>query len=198
MKTKINLLLGAVLSQLVTVRLTHNAAAQTRVAFQGPVTDPKTHKTSYQVCSMNGDGSGVTVLTRWGGAFPSWSQGQGYLAFHRGGLIYIMDAKGEIKGGRTFAVVAASGSGHDWSPDNTAIVYTGTDAVGNGLWHVSVDPATGAVGTPVLLRAGACYAPKCSPDGTKVAYYSGGIVRVLDLTTSAEISFPWSSISPVW
>lgn len=197
----IKTLLGAVLSLLVTFALTHSAAAQTRIVFWGPVTvkTKQSTSTTYQILSMNGDGSGVTQLTHAGGAFPSWSRGQGYIAFQRGDLIYVMEAKGEIKGGRTFAVVQASGTGHDWSPDNTMILFTGTDAVGNGLWTVQVNAATGAVGTPTLIKTGQCYAPKISPDGTKIAYYRLGIVRVLDLTTGAEISFgSGSGGGPSW
>jgi Tol biopolymer transport system component len=192
----INTLLGAVLSLLVTVGLTHSATAQTRIALSAPV---KTGQTTYQIFSVNPDGSVPTQLTRFGGAWPSWSRNQKYIAFYRSPTIYVMDAaKGEIKGGRIFATVQASGSGHDWSPDDTKILFTGPEAAGYGIWLVSVDPATGAVGTPMLLRAGACFAPKFSPDGTKIAFYSGGVVSVLDLTTSAEIAFPWSSVSPVW
>ncbi|MBI3849304.1 MAG: PD40 domain-containing protein [Verrucomicrobia bacterium] len=202
-KNKINPLLGAVLSLLVTFAITHRATAQTRIAFSAPVTDRKTHQTSSQVFSINSDGSGVAQLTRVEGAFPAWSPDQKYIAFHRAtsleSTIYVMEAKGEIKGGRIFAVAPAEGSGHDWSRDGTMILFTGTSAVGGGLWLVSVNPASGAVGTPILLRAGACYAPKFSPDGTKIAYYGGGYVRVLDLNTGSEITIPGnSSIAPSW
>jgi len=165
MKTKINPLLGAVLSLLVTCGLTLNAIAQTRITFRAPVTDRK-NQTSYQIFSMNPDGSGVTQLTKSGGAWPSWSSNQKYIAFERAGTIYVMDAaKGEIKGGRTFPVVQASGTGHDWSPDDSAIVYTGTAPIGYGLWLVSVNPSTGAVGTPTLIKTGAYFGfPKFSPD----------------------------------
>lgn len=202
MKTKINTLLGAVLSLLVTFALTQGAAAQTaRIAFRAPVPDRKTHQTSYQIFAMNSDGTGATQLTRYGGAWPSWSSNQKYIALERAGTIHVMDAaKGEIKGGRIFPVVQASGTGHDWFPDDTAIGYTGTAAIGYGLWLVSVNPATGAVGTPVLLRQGVCWDPKFSPDGTKIAFWlGGGSVRVLDLITQTETTFAGNaSITPRW
>ena len=176
MKTTINHLLGAALPLLVTFSISQSASAQTtaRIAFRAPVTDRK-GQTTYQIFAMNSDKTGATQLTRSGGAWPSWSSNQKYIAFQRAGTIYVMDAaKGESKGGRTFPVVQASGSGHDWAPDDTAILYTGTEAIGYGLWLVSVNPATGAVGTPILLRQGPCWDPNFSPDGTKIAYSSGG------------------------
>ena len=203
MKTtnKIKTLLGAVLSLLTTFALTHSAAAQTaRIAFRAPVTDRK-GQTTYQVFAMYPDGSGTTQLTKNGGGWPSWSPDQKYLALQRGSTIYVIDAvKGEFKGGRIFPVVQALTTGHDWSPDGTAILFTGTDAVGNGLWLVSVNPVNGAVGTPTMVRTGTYFGtPKFSPDGSKIAYASGAYVRVLDLTTQTEITFPGNhSGSPSW
>jgi Tol biopolymer transport system component len=208
MKIKIKNVLGAALALLITFGASQRAAtAQTtvaaRIAYTAPVTDRKSGQTSYQIFSMNPDGSTATQLTRSGGFFPSWSRSQKYIAFHRAAptenKIYVMDAiKGEIKGGRTFAVVNASGTGHDFSPDDTKLLFTGPDSAANGLWLVSVNLATGAVGTPVLLHDGACFAPRFSPDGTKIAYYRSGIVRVLDLTTQAEITFTQSNTAPSW
>jgi Tol biopolymer transport system component len=51
----------------------------------------------------------------------------------------------------------------------------------------------------MLLRAGYCSAPSCSPDGTKIAADNGLSVFVLDLDTGEEISFGcWTSTTPVW
>ena len=191
MKTKINNLFGAALSLLAIFGSSITATAQNagRIAFSAPVTDRKTQQTSSQIFSMNGEGSRVTQLTRHGGTWPAWSRDQKYIAFHRStpteNTIYVL----EVKGGRMFAVVQASGTGHDWSPDDTAILYTGASAAGYGLWLVSVNPATGTVGSPILLKEGAYFAPRFSPDGTKIAFYSGGASGVLDLTTGTEISF---------
>ena len=107
-------------------------------------------------------------------------------------------ANGEFKGGWSFPVVTASQTGHDWTPDGLAIVYTGTSDVGYGIWQVSVNPPTGEVGTPILLKEGVCWEPKISPDGTKIAYWGGGTVSVLDLTTGAVITSPRTSIAPSW
>jgi Tol biopolymer transport system component len=207
MKTKIINLLGAVLSLLVTLGLTHSAAAQTRIVFQAPVTvntSQNGHKPSYvtydQIFSMNEDRTDLVQLTSANASsyFPSWSPGQRYIAFVRGGILYVMEASGDANGGRIFAVGLASASGTDWSPDGLSIVFCGTSAVGNGLWIVNVNPDTGDVGTPTLVRDGVCLAPSWSPDGTKIAFALNGVVKILDLITSAEITFGYSSVSPVW
>jgi len=192
----IKTLLGAVLSLLVTFGLTHSAAAQTRIAFSADVTNRKTHQTSHEIFSMNSDASGVVRLTSTSGssAFPAWSRNQTYILFHRAtpveSTLYVMEANGEINGGRTFAVGPASGTGHDWSPDDSMIVFEGTSDVGYGLWIVGVNADTGEVGTPTLARAGNCYAPSWSPDGIHIAFVTPGgpgtIIKVLDLTTGTE------------
>ena len=90
MKTKINTLLGAALSLLITFGSTHKATAQTvaRIALTAAVTDRKT--TTYQIFVTNQDGSGATQLTRFGGYFPSWSRNQKYIAFYRASTIYVI------------------------------------------------------------------------------------------------------------
>lgn len=214
MKTKINHLLGAVLSLLVTFGLTHSAAAQTRIAFNAPVTvantSPKgkpSYTTYQQIFSMKEDGSDVAQLTSASASShsPKWSPDQRYISFYRYG-IEVMEAVGEANNGRTFRVVAdAASTGSDWNPAGTMICFPGGTT--RGLWVVNVDTATGEVGTPILVREGMCMYPVWSPDGKKIAFTflpSGAVwgnhfIKVLDLETGAETSFEMlSSSHPNW
>src|SRR5438105_186803 len=126
MKTKnriVKSLIGAVLPLLVAFGSTPSAKAQTvsRIAFHAAVTIQKKHLTYSQIFSMNPDGSGVVQLTSANAMSysPAWSPGQQYIAFDRGGTgvpltVMVMEAKGEVYGGRSFPVVA--GQEPDWSP----------------------------------------------------------------------------------
>ena len=105
-------------------------------------------------------------------------------------------------GSGSFKVVPASIAGWvDWSPDGTKLIYTNPLKSSDGTYHddlyvVSVDPATGAVGTPALFAPGPSYDPNWSNDGTKVAFdrypTSGGgssSIIVRDVVTGAEYNF---------
>jgi Tol biopolymer transport system component len=196
-----SLLCAFALGLIVAGTFTHTAQAQTttaRIAYQNLVTvKGKGGSASYnQLFSMNPDGTGVTQLTSGAVSsfYPTWSPGQQYLAFERNGAIWVMDAVGEANGGHSFAVTASRNFGLDWSPDGSKIAYTGTSAA-LGLWTVSVNTATGQVGTSTLVRSGEIYWPAWSPDGGRIAFcssYDGGttqVVIVLDLATGAETSF---------
>jgi Tol biopolymer transport system component len=189
MKIKINHLLGAALSLLITFGLAHSSMAQ--------VPDPRivfSHQVSHQICSMNSDGSETVTLTSGYGSFPAWSFDQRYILFHRAttaeDTIYIMDALGERNGGRIFPVIHDGGgnTGVDWSPDASMIVFSGTAGIEEGLWIMAVNPDTEELGTPILARPGPAAAPVWSPDGTKIAFvsYPGAIGKVLDLNTGVE------------
>jgi Tol biopolymer transport system component len=188
-------LFGAALPLLLFAS-TNSAMAQTaRIAFNAPGT-VNGHSSSYvQIFSMNPDGSGVVQLTsaNAGSYAPSWSPGQQYIAFGQNGTLYVMQAKGEAYGGRTFAVAPASycgGSG--WSSDGTKLAYEGPS--GN-LYIVTVDVVHGKAGRPVLFRSGSYSDPSWSPDGTRIAFWgsdNGNLpfsIKVRDVATGAEISF---------
>ena len=167
------ILLGAALPALLAFGAIHSATAQTRIVFQEWVTAKVKKPTSYwQIFSMNPDGSDVVQLTSANASAycPSWSPGQKYIAFSRNQTLYVMEAKGEANGGRTFPVApATSGGGSAWSPDGANLVYEGTN---NGnLYIVPVNADAGTAGTPVLFRSGWYSDPSWSPDGARIAFW---------------------------
>ncbi|NIP95252.1 MAG: hypothetical protein GWO24_18120 [Akkermansiaceae bacterium] len=170
-----------------------------RIAIQAPVvTNPRSGKTSLEVVALEPDGSTATQLTdnAASASWPAWSKSYEYLSYCSGGWIYVQ----EVKTGNRFAVTPAKTGGHDWWSDDGGFVYTGTEAMGYGIWFVSVDPATGAVGEPVLLREGQCLEPQVSPDGTQIAYWCvGGQIMVLDWQAGVETEFAGNpGYSPKW
>jgi Tol biopolymer transport system component len=220
------ILLGAALPALLAFGTIHSATAQTvsRIVFVGPVTVKNGHTsiTSQQIFSMNPDGKGgVVQLTSanvpgvwpysspaWAYC-PSWSPGQKYIAFSRNGTLYVMEAKGEVNGGRTFAVAPASVGGSAWSPDGAYLVYEGTS--GN-LYIVPVNADAGTAGNPVPFRLGSYSGPSWSSDGTRIAFWGSDdgnlpfFIHVRDVASGAEISFGvsvagatiFSNGSPQW
>lgn len=210
MKTKTITLLAARLALLVTLGSTHSFAGK-------PPKDPPEAKdppilfvapgdvwgiSTDQILSIDADGTGLRQLTRGStpASLPSYSPDYRHIAFMRGGWITVMEAKGEPRTRALRVCRSWTGPGHDWSPDGLSIVFCGSsDLEANGLWRVPVNPDTGAVGTPELLKAGHYFGPTWSPDGTKIAFHLNGVVGVLDLETGEETSFDcWSSIYPTW
>jgi Tol biopolymer transport system component len=201
----IGTLFGAVLPLFV-ITSGNSAMAQTaRIAFTAPASvqtsiRPAKYATYNQIFSMNSDGSEVVQLTsaaaNSGG--PKWSPDQQFIAFVRTNYLMVMRADGS----GSFKVVPASGAGGvGWSADGTKLIYTNPLKSSDGtyqddLYIVSVDPATGTVGTPALFAPGPSYDPNSSPDGTKVAFdrypANGGYpssVIVRDVATGTEYNF---------
>ena len=197
---------GAILPLLLFASTTGAMAQTARIVFAAPetVTTKSGHKsitaTYNQIFSMNPDGSGVVQLTSAAANSegPKWSPGQQYIAFVRTNYLMVMRADGT----GSFKVVLASGAGWvDWSPDGTKLIYTNPLKSSDGKYHddlyvVTVNPATGAVGTPTFFAPGPSYDPNCSEDGTKVAFdrypASGGgdsSIIVRDVATGAEYNF---------
>jgi len=203
MKAKINHLLGAVLSLLVTFGFTDSTAAQD-IVFYAPViatnVSKRTHTESYttnnQIMTMSVDGANVRQLTTGteNCFFPSWRPGKTHILFFGGTTLYVTDKDG----GGTFAVATAHVVGADWSQGGDMICYVGdapSPPGGLGLYIVSVDPSAKGnkkVGTPVLVSTGDFYGLAWSHDGTRIAFSDqndpggGPHIRVLDLATGAK------------
>jgi Tol biopolymer transport system component len=214
MKTKINHLLGAVISLLVTFGLIYSADGQTatsdRIVFSSVGVASGTSKhptyTPSQIYSMKPDGSDLRQLTSAtvDSNLPAWSSDHNYVLFTRGSVLYVMGAQGEFNGAPIFPVAPAHPRAA-WSPDGTQICFTepiDSTTPGYALWVIDVDPPTGQVGSPILIRYPACLHPHWSPDGTKIAFvqtFSPWLVTVRDLVIGTEypIGSPKGSV-PSW
>ena len=198
-------LFGAVIPLLVFASTTGAMAQTGRIVFAAPakvtvqtsVKPPKYTTATYdEIFSMNPDGSGVTQLTSAAAnsEMPVWSPDQQYIAFLRsGGTLMVMRADGT--GAFTVPVSTGDYSSFDWSPDGTMLIYSSAASKNDDIYVVPINPATGAVGTPVFFAAGPSYDPNWSPDGTKVAFdrypLNGDLssIFVHDVATGAEYNF---------
>jgi len=216
--------MGAGFVLLLVSALTSTATAQNRIVFKG-TGNLGPGKSVTGLFSINPDGSGLALLTKNGGdRDPAWSPGQSYVAFVREEVsgkrnnqtftrtLYVMEAKGEANGGRIFAVVTGLGHEPDWSPDGTMILFRMSGSPGSDIAVVSVDVATGAVGTPVKVATTPFYEfrPSWSPDGTRIAFArtlavpdnGTTAIFVRDLATGNEIQLPFAvsgfNTTPKW
>ena len=109
-KTAANSAVGRCLLMLLLATMQYTAAAQTaRIVFQAPVTfhkpAPKPATYTYQeIFSINPDGTGLAPLTTLAASAvgPRWSPGQAYVSFCRNSGLWVMEARGEANGGRSF------------------------------------------------------------------------------------------------
>ena len=126
---------------------------------------------SYDVCTMDADGSNLTQLTTKGEyEEPNWSPDGKKIAFESAsGGIYTMNPDGS---NQTLAI--AGGDQPDWSPDGTKIAYR---RYPSGQSHSDIFIANADGSNPVNLTARIGNTsdeavPAWSPDGTKIAFAS--------------------------
>jgi TolB protein len=173
-----------------------------RIAYASDLSDPQRPACEENVtCTrdifvVNADGSGRVQLTADPGNDwqPDWSPDGTRLAFVRdagdifAGDIYIMSADGTNASALTQS--AEGESQPRWSPDGTQIAFVREDgnefsiyvmaANGSDPRLLATGPAAGHSVEPDLFQD-----YSWSPDGTSIAFASGGALSVVDIETGA-------------
>jgi parallel beta-helix repeat protein len=142
-----------------------------RVVFQD------SHGLSWDIYAANGDGTGVTQLTRDPGqdTKPQWSPDGSMIAFvsDRGGSLglYVMNPDG---GGVAKLAPLDSDKGFAWSLDSRSILF-GDDY----LWSVRADGSD----LTTLTEARLVSHPRWTLDGSKIVFEAGPWFPTIEMTT---------------
>jgi len=159
---------------------------------------------SYEVMSVNADGTGLDTLTLNGSAdfAPDWSPNGSQIAFVSARVspqsIYRMNADGTSQTRLTTTHTVYDVA---WSPDSVRLAFTGYDGSGvRKLWTVKTD------GSNLLEVAGSgAHSPQdpvWSPSGDSLIYYSGSRGRVYKVAATGDTvtasSLRYGQDSPWW
>ncbi len=143
------------------------------------------------------NGTGLTNLTP-AGSFefaPVWSPDGRRLLFAKNDDLWVMDAQG---GGRLKLADGQWGIvEHRWSPDGTMIAYVDGRPEGENiveeLWVMRAD------GSGKLRLAEGASQPSWSPDGRRLAYFGGGIIRVINVDGTGDVALTSQlAFQPAW
>ena len=151
------------------------------------------------IFTVRPDGSDLRQLTP-GGEFdyePVWSPDGGKILFGQDVDIYVMNADGS---GRMRLVAGRpEAGGYTWSPDGRMIAFTQSGFDGDDflqeLWVMAADGSA----RRKLSDDGA--APAWSPESRRIAYESGGQIRVINTDGSEDSRLtrqPFGAFQPAW
>ncbi len=126
--------------------------------------------TSYEIYSMNADGTNKVNLTNDAGAAdtnPAFSYDATKIVYNHEGFIYVMNADGTSK--TQVTTTAYSENKPFLSPDKTKVVFASSHSGNYEIYIVNID-GTGLAN--LSNNAGADTDPVISPDGTKIVFSS--------------------------
>jgi TolB protein len=158
----------------------------------------------HELYVINADGTGLTRLT-FNNTYeyePTWHPSGTEVAFVRNPLLAgvnpsILRMPVTPGAGATFVVSLGSETGTPaWSPDGTALAYTGSTGVGDNF---RIDVYTTTAGR--LTTCCDNKSPSWSPDGSEIAFErEGNIYRMRSDGSSRElvIQEPFPTHHPVW
>lgn len=156
------------------------------------------------IVTSNPDGSGRTSLTATSTqpTLPAWSPDGTKIAFNSApgnGEIYVMDANGS--GLTNLTNTAASETNSSWSV-NGKIAYERREGGTGGIpqiWTMNAD-GSGQVQFPGITQPSPT-GPAWSPNGTKLAFSSGGEIWVIDANGTNEVRLTMTASTdtdPAW
>lgn len=143
-----------------------------KIAFHGGL------KSSFDICVMKADGSGLRRITRSpdNDFSPSWSPDSKKIAFSRDGRtnaeIFVMDAiDGSGKQNLT-RTPRAREIDPSWSPDGKKIAFSRSTSSSDDVYVMNAD---GGKRRNLTAGAAAGFSPVFSPDGKKIAFASSRV-----------------------
>ncbi len=143
------------------------------------------------------NGTGLRNLTP-AGSFefgPVWSPDGRRLLFAQNEDLWVMDAQG---GGRVKLADGQFGiGGHTWSRDGRMIAYVDGRPEGENivseLWVMNSD------GSGKLRLAEDASQPSWSPEGRRLAYFGGGVIRVINVDGTGDVALSSQpAFQPAW
>jgi Tol biopolymer transport system component len=184
-----SLVMAIVLAGVMLLGMPTKEAEAAFPGYNGKIVFESNRSGTYQLYTMNHDGSDQTQLTsdQAGARFPAWSPNGVKIAFtsYADGEIYTMNADGSEQTRVTDAsqfpqpLISVDPA---WSPDGQKIAFAGMEGESAGIWVKNADGS----GQPTFLAStGEGGGPAWSPDGSKIAFFvynntGEGSIHVMD------------------